>query len=174
MGKCAKYNVQVYYYGLQIIIGGINKFLLLIIPGLLLNILPQLLLTTISFALLRIWTGGLHLDSYPKCFYVSLLSFTIMGLFAKYIHLNTLSIIIIFSIVLIEILLYCPIEHVNRPFKNNQKLKFKIISLIVLLILFITNITISITTNNTIINNSIVYGVLLVGIIVTPFINKLK
>jgi len=90
MGKCAKYNIQVYYYGWQIIIGGINKFLLLIIPGLLLNILPQLLLVTFSFASLRIWTGGLHFDSYPKCSYVSLLSFTLMALLSKYIILNQL------------------------------------------------------------------------------------
>ncbi|KKQ79631.1 MAG: hypothetical protein UT03_C0046G0003, partial [Candidatus Moranbacteria bacterium GW2011_GWD2_38_7] len=49
-----------YYYGCQIIYGGINKGLLLILLGILLNILPQLLLTTLSFVSLRIWTGGLH------------------------------------------------------------------------------------------------------------------
>ena len=170
MGKCAKYNIQVYYYGFQIIIGGINKFLILIIPGLLLNILPQLLLTTISFASLRIWTGGLHLDSYTKCTYISLLSFTITALLSKYIILNQFISMLIFLSVLFLILIYAPIEHKNKPIKENKKLRFKIIALFVLSTLTIINMF----TNNTIISNSIIYGVLLVGLISTPFANKLK
>ena len=170
MGKCAKYNIQVYYYGFQIIIGGINKFILLIIPGLLLNILPQLLLTTISFVSLRIWTGGLHLDSYTKCTYISLLSFTITALLAKYIILNQFITMSIFLIVLFLILIYAPVEHKNKPIKENKKIKFKIIALFVLITLFIINIS----TNNIIINNSIIYALLLVSIISTPFANKLK
>jgi len=170
MGKCAKYNIQVYYYGFQIIIGGINKFLLLIIPGLLLNILPQLLLTTISFASLRVWTGGLHLDSYTKCSYISLLSFTLMALLAKYIILNQFITMLIFLSVLFLILIYAPIEHPNKPIKENKKIRFKIIALFVLTILVIINMF----THNIIISNSIVYGILLVGIIMLPIVNKLR
>ena len=170
MGKCAKYNIQVYYYGWQIIIGGINKFLLLIIPGLLLNILPQLLLVTFSFASLRIWTGGLHFDSYPKCSYVSLLSFTLMALLSKYIILNQLITALIFLIVFIIILLYAPIEHKNHPIKENKKLKFKIIAICVLIILLAINTH----KNNIIISNSIIYALILISMISTPFANKLK
>ena len=170
MGKCSKYNIQVYYYGLQIIIGGINKFLLLIIPGLLLNILPQLLLVTFSFASLRIWTGGLHYDSYTKCSYISLLSFTITALLAKYIILNQFISMLIFLSVLFLILIYAPIEHPNRPIKEKEKIKFKIIALFVLSTLTIIHMF----TNNIIISNSIVYGILLSGLISTPFVNKLK
>jgi len=170
MGKCAKYNIQVYYYGFQIIIGGINKFLILIIPGLLLNILPQLLITTFSFASLRIWTGGLHYDSYTKCSYISLLSFTITALLAKYIILNQFITMLIFLSVFILILIYAPVEHPNRPIKEKEKIRFKIIALFVLTILII----IYIFTNNVIICNSIIYGILLTGVISTPFANKLK
>jgi len=170
MGKCAKYNIQVYYYGFQIIIGGINKFILLIIPGLLLNILPQLLLTTISFVSLRIWTGGLHYDSYTKCSYISLLSFTLMALLAKYIILNQFISMSIFLSVFLLILIYAPVEHLNRPIKEKEKIKFKIIALFVLTILTI----IYMFTNNTIVSNSIIYGILLTGVISTPFVNKLK
>ena len=170
MGKCTKYNIQVYYYGLQIIIGGINKFLLLIIPGLLLNILPQLLLTTISFASLRIFTGGLHYDSYTKCTYISLLSFTITALLSKYIYINQFITMLIFLSVLFLILIYAPIEHPNKPIKENKKIRFKIIALFVLTILVIINLF----TYNIIVSNSIIYGILLVGLISTPIINKLK
>jgi len=170
MGKCAKYNIQVYYYGFQIIIGGINKFILLIIPGLLLNILPQLLITTLSFVSLRIWTGGLHLDSYTKCSYISLLSFTITALLSKYIYINQFITMSIFLIVLFLILIYAPIEHPNRPIKEKEKIKYKLIALFVLSTLTI----IYMFTNNVIICNSIIYGILLSGIIMLPIINKLR
>jgi len=170
MGKCAKYNIQVYYYGFQIIIGGINKFILLIISGLLLNILPQLLLVTISFVSLRIWTGGLHFDSYPKCSYISLLSFTITALLAKYIILNQFISMLIFLSVLFLILIYAPVEHPNKPIKEKEKIKYKLIALFVLSTLTI----IYMFTNNVIICNSIIYGILLSGIIMLPIINKLR
>jgi len=169
--KLKPYKLKyVYYYGCQIIIGGINKFLLLITLGILLNILPYLILTTISFVSLRIWSGGLHFDSYSKCAYISLLSFTIMALLAKYIYISTIPTILIFLIVLILILLYAPVEHPNRPIKNNEKVKFKLISIFSLLILLLVILCV----NNIIICNSIVFGVLLAGIIMLPIINKLK
>jgi len=170
MGKCIKYNRYTYYYGFQIIIGGINKFILLITLGLLLNILPQLILVTLSFASIRIFAGGLHYDSYPKCSYVSLLSFTITALLAKYIILNQFISMLIFLSVYFIILIYAPIEHKNKPIKENKKIRFKIIALFVLTILVIINSF----TYNVIISNSIIYGILLVGLISTPFVNKLK
>jgi len=164
------YNRYTYYYGLQIIIGGINKFLLLIIPGLLFNILPQLLLTTLSFVSLRIWTGGLHYNSYTKCSYISLLSFTLTALLSKYIILNQFITMSIFLSVFILILIYAPVEHPNRPIKEKEKIKYKLIALFVLSTLTI----IYMFTNNVIICNSIIYGILLAGIIMLPIINKLR
>ena len=159
-----------YYYGFQVIYGAINKFLLLILLGLLLNILPQLLLVTLSFVSLRIWIGGLHFDNYAKCAYFSLTMFIIMAFLAKYIYLNQIASIIIFIYVFIVILLYAPVEHPNRPLKENDTIKFKAISCCILVILFIVNIFI----NNTLINNSILYGILLSGLIALPIINKCK
>jgi len=164
------YNRYTYHYGFQILYGGLNKFLLLITLGILLNILPQLLLTTISFASLRFWTGGLHYDSYAKCSYISLLSFTLIALLSKYIILNQFISMLIFLSVYFLILIYAPIEHPNKLIKENKKLRFKIIALFMLTILTIIYMFI----NNTIISNSIVYGILLVGLISTPFANKLK
>ena len=170
MGKCAKYNIQVYYYGFQIIIGAINKGILLILLGLLFEILPQLILVTISFAVLRIWIGGLHFNSYSKCSFASLISFLIIGLLDKYIYFNEIINIIIFIFALIIIIFYAPVEHKNRLLKSKDKIKFKLIALFILIVLFIIHILI----NNVIISNSIVYGVLLSGIIAIPIISKIE
>jgi len=96
--------------------------------------------------------------------------FIIMAFLAKYIYLNQIASIIIFIYVFIVILLYAPVEHPNRPLKENDTIKFKAISCCILVILFIVNIFI----NNTLINNSILYGILLSGLIALPIINKCK
>jgi len=158
-----------YYYGFQIIYGAINKFILLVTLGFLFNILPQILLVTISFVSLRVWSGGLHFNSYTKCAYISLLSFTIVGLLAKYIYLNQIITAIIFLLIYLIIFKWVPVEHPNRPLTNNEKLKFKTIALLILTILYIINLL----TDNIIIKNSIVYGVILSGIITIPIISNL-
>ena len=159
-----------YYYGFQVIYGTINGFLLLILLGLLFNILPQLLIVTLSFIILRVFAGGLHFDSYTKCAYFSLLTFLIIGLLAKYIYMPITITIVIFLIIFVLFLLYAPVENKNRPLKGSDKIKFKLISILLLAILFFIHLFI----NNIVISNSIVYGVLLSGIITLPIINKLK
>lgn len=159
-----------YYYGFQIIYGAINKGLLLILLGLSLGILPQLLIATLSFSMVRVWAGGLHFDSYTKCAYVSLLSFSVVGLLSKYIHLNITTITLIFLFALFIFLMYAPIEHPNRPIKENERMKFKIIAISILIILFVVTLNI----NNFTISNSIPYGILLSGLIATPIFSKIK
>jgi accessory gene regulator protein AgrB len=67
-------------------------------------------------------------------------------------------------------LLYAPVEHPNRPLKDNEKVKFKRIGLCVLALLLLINMSI----NNTMIINCVTYGVLLAGVIATPLISKIK
>jgi len=159
-----------YYYGIQYILGTINEFLLIFIVGLLFNILPQILISTLSFILLRILSGGLHFDNYKICAYFSLLIFTIIGLLAKYIILSQTIIAVIFFFVFIIFFIYAPIPLPSRKMNENKKLIFKIIAINLLTGLYLTTNL----TNNIIITNSITYGILLAGIITLPFINKLK
>ena len=159
-----------YYYGFQFIYGAFTKFILLILLGLIFNILPQILLVMFSFVSLRIWIGGLHFDSYVKCAYISLLTFIIVALSAKYIYLNQFVSMVIFLFIFSIILKYAPVEHPNRPLKNNDKIKFKLIALIALIVLFLVNIF----SDNIVIKNSVPYGALLSGIISLPFISKIK
>lgn len=159
-----------YYYGFQVIYGAINKGLLLFLVGLLFNILPELLLTTLTFSSLRVFAGGLHFDLYTKCAYISLLTFAITGLLAKYIYISTSITLTIFAFVFTIFLLYAPVEHKNRPLKEEEKIKFKLIAIIILVALLIANILV----DNKLIDNSITYGVLLSGIIASPLVNKIK
>jgi len=148
-----------YYYGFQAVYGTINKIILLSLLGLMLNIFPQVMIVALSFAMLRIWSGGLHFNNYTLCAYASLISLVVMGLLAKYIMINP---ILIFVIVLVMFVFYAPAEHPNRPLSHKEKTWFKIIAIIILFILFGVQLCIS----DSLVSNSIAYGVLLAGIIV--------
>jgi len=148
-----------YYYGFQAVYGTINKIILLSLLGLMLNIFPQVMIVALSFAMLRIWSGGLHFNSYTLCAYTTLISLVMMGLLAKYVVVNH---ILVFAIVLIIFLLYAPAEHPNRLLSHKEKVWFKIIAIMVLFILF----GVQLCVDNSLVSNSITYGVLLAGIIV--------
>jgi accessory gene regulator B len=104
------YKKHAMYSGFQFIYGLLNKGLLLIVTGLLLGILPQLLLTTLFFSLLKVFAGGLHFDSYVKCTYFSLLMFSIVAYLSKYIYINTPLTIIIFASVFVLFILVAPVD----------------------------------------------------------------
>ncbi len=158
-----------YYYGFQILYGSINKGLLLLIIGLALHILPQILVATLSFMALRVFIGGLHFDSYTKCAWVSLASLTTLGLLSKYIPYNSLINLIVFLILFCIILVYAPVEHKNRPLKRNEKIKFKYIALAILFAIYFIQTLIG---DNSVVSNSIMYGVLLSGLIAMPIFKK--
>lgn len=163
-------NKYLYYYGFQIFYGAINKGLLLLIAGLIFGILSQILVATLAFISIRSFLGGLHFDSYIKCAWVSLASLLTIGLLAKYIPYNSLINLFVFMTLFCIALKYAPVEHKNRKLNNKQKIRFKYISLIVLCALY--SVQIFINDNN--INNCIMYGVLLSGIIALPVFRNIK
>jgi len=173
--KFKKYRKYKYYYGTEVILGKIFKLLPIILISLLFNMLMQMIVMILSFMALRIYIGGLHFDNYAICSYISILVFTITSLFAKYLLLNQTISIIIFMLVFILIILYAPVEHPNRPINENEKVKFKRISMFILCLLFIIAHCAHYTMNtNPTISNSITYGVMLAGLISTPILNKVR
>lgn len=159
-----------YYYGFQILYGAINKFLLLMLTGILFQALPQILIVALSFMVLRVYIGGLHFDSYTKCAYISLLCLVSMGLASKYIPYNGIMNLFVFSTVFIITIVRAPVEHKNRPLNNVQKIRFKYIALVLICIIYCLQLII----NDTNINNSIMYGVLLAGVIALPLFNNIE
>lgn len=157
-----------YYYGFQILYGAINKFTLLILAGILFHSLSQMLITTVSFISLRVWIGGLHFNSYTKCAYVSLLCLVTTGLFSKYIPFNSIANIVVFSTLFMIALIYAPIEHPNRVLQLSDKKRYKYTALVLICVVY----SIQWFINDANIKNSIMYGVLLAGIIALPMFNK--
>jgi accessory gene regulator B len=158
-----------YYYGFQILFGAINKLILLIGLSLLFGIFNTTVMAMLSFVVLRVFAGGLHFKSYTLCVYVSISSMILFGFLAQYIVFNNDIINMIFGLVFIMFLFNAPVENFNRPLKNNEKMRYKILTLVIVNILFITQYIVSVIW----IKTSILLGVILAAVIMFPFA-KLK
>ena len=124
-------NRRILYFGFQAIYGDIVKLIIIILISTALQSLLQVLTLTFSFAFLRRYAGGFHMDTEGKCIIATVCSFVIPGtLISKInIELNTVWIIIINAIIFINCLLllkkYAPKDCVNRPIEENEAIIFK-------------------------------------------------
>lgn len=137
-----------YYYGFQFIFGLINEVLLLLLVSFILGMTGTTMLTALVFSSIRVFAGGLHLKSYTKCAYFSLIVLLVAGILGKFILFSMVVNIIIFSAVLLSILKYA-IK------------KGKLISIIILLTWFVINLFAN--------SMAIILGVMITGIIVLPY-----
>lgn len=65
-------QIEIYAYGMEILLGSLIKITLLIVLAFLLHILPHTLLVLVAFAGFRIPGGGVHLHTYARCLTVGL------------------------------------------------------------------------------------------------------
>jgi accessory gene regulator B len=70
-------------YGLEIIIGGTVKSLLVIFLAYILGIFQTVLISVLSFVAFRHFGGGVHLSTYPRCLSIGLLLFLGLGKLAE-------------------------------------------------------------------------------------------
>ena len=75
---------HVYYYGFQIIIGGIVKFLMLMVVTMATGIFLSTFAALFFFGLLRVIAGGYHMGSYSRCTVVSSCMFMLSGFIVQY------------------------------------------------------------------------------------------
>ncbi len=165
---------RIYYYSMQIVIGGIAKAAFLLLASILLDTLVPTVVTVIFFASLRIIAGGYHMDTYGRCFITSMLIFLIAGVAVKYSYLlfDARNIIILIAITFLTaiyaIVKWIPQDTPNKPITNPKKIMlFKKLSVIHILawlavcLLLVRNNMITYTAAGCI-------GVLLAVFIVSP------
>lgn len=139
LDKNDDYPLEVYTYGMELILSSLIEFLLLLTIGSFLNKTIDTLVFVISFSLIRFFTGGYHAKTYLRCGVVTILTYlfviisTELLLLCDFKWLITICLIIfIFSFCII--CKYAPIENENKEIHNKKK--FKIISVTVFIIEF--------------------------------------
>lgn len=100
------------------------------------NTLLISIIFTFSFCLLRAYTGGYHSKSYAGCYAVTMINYILLliinsslGAYKAYVSL----VIMIASVFIIW--KFAPIKHVNNPFDENERDKYKNISRILISVL---------------------------------------
>ncbi|MDO8685851.1 MAG: accessory gene regulator B family protein [Clostridiales bacterium] len=134
---------RVYYYGFQIVFGGVFKFVILCLLTTLLGVFIPTITVLIFFASLRIIAGGYHFDKFNICLIISLLIFIVFGVFSQYTYpfwppwaLYLLS-GAVFFFGLNVLSRWAPADTQNKPITNPEdKKKFKKLSLIHICIWF--------------------------------------
>jgi len=165
---------RIYYYGFQVIIGAIVKFIILFILALVTDTLLPTFLMAIVFASLRAIAGGYHMDTFGKCLAVSISMFIVFSAVARYTYQYWQSYqIIIFAVItmllsLFAICKWAPSDNPNRPITDPKEIKkFKKLSVIYLGIWTILSFVL-ICTKLYMIFLSIAFGLILEIFSITP------
>lgn len=120
---------RVYYYGFQVVVGGLVKTSLMVSISFLLGCLLPTLALILVFGSLRMLAGGYHMDTLGKCTLISLAMFLTGGVTAQYTYMYwsfynvTLLAAISFVIALTIIYKWAPAENPNRPITRPEEIR---------------------------------------------------
>lgn len=117
-------DAEIYQYGLLRGLELILNIIVSILVSLILDMFWEGLFFFVFFVPLRSYAGGLHLKHYISCFFLSLITFTAALFVAKYYNIVSVSLVILFFILIVAILLLYPVENRNREVNEKENIYF--------------------------------------------------
>lgn len=142
---------EVYTYGFEIIISSLLILIGMVILGIIFRCLLKVIVFILFFCSLRVQAGGYHAKSHWKCFIYFLLS-CFLAILISHLLLDFDKNLIIIILVLIEsciiIITYAPVDTVNKPLGNSEKVAYKKKSMITVIVQSIIIIAMSIFLNS--------------------------
>lgn len=120
-------EIDVYRFGLELLIVTISKVMGLLIIGLAFGIISEIIFFTLFFSGLRIQTGGYHAKTPMKCF-LGTIGLLFMSIFlVKIIPIEYELYFILISIItsIVMVMYYAPVENENRPLSKKEKIIYK-------------------------------------------------
>jgi accessory gene regulator B len=115
-------DVDIYIYGLQMMISGIVKFIGFILIAWTLGWIPEALVFIITFSSIRVYAGGYHADTYIKCFLITatatfLSIFIVRTFFIDYMFPCTAILIILACSMIFK---YAPVDTPNKRIAGDE------------------------------------------------------
>ena len=114
-------------YGLICAFSDLTKLVAYFLIFYLLNLQQYFIISLIFFCSIRLFSGGYHADTFWGCFLMSFAIFLAIILLGKYIIINTIIIKILQIISITLIILFAPVDNINKLIKSierRKKLKF--------------------------------------------------
>ena len=157
-------------YGIEGLYLTLTKAVIIFTAAYFLGIFKELLLLLITFNIIRLFSFGMHASNSYICLIFSSTLFIGGTFLCKYITFNLNFLILIYILCLISIILFAPADTIKRPLINKKKrMRFKILSIIVVLTYFIASLFIE----NTLLVNCLAIGLIIESILILPITYKL-
>lgn len=139
-------DTDVYTYGFEIVISSLLILLGIISLGTIFHCLLKVIVFMVFFCSLRIQAGGYHAKTHLKCFsYFTLSCF--LAILVTQILLDYDKNYIVIILILIEsciiVVTYAPVDTINKPLSNSEKVNYKRNSVITVIIQSIIILTLS-------------------------------
>ena len=120
---------ETYEYGFEITIANMVNGIIVFLIGAGFQKIPETIIFYLAFVSLRFFCGGYHADSYSRCFLAfaltSALCLGASGWIARYESI-TFGLFFLAAVLLwLCIFKMAPLEHENRPFTYEEKLRFR-------------------------------------------------
>ncbi len=127
-----------YTYGIELILSDLLIFLMVISIALITNTFLISILFTFSFCFLRAYTGGYHSKSYAGCCVTAMVNYLLLLIFNFTLGEYRVYAGVVMMITSIPIVwIFSPIKHINHPFNEKEKVKYKKVSRILTIIISI-------------------------------------
>lgn len=125
-------NVEVYHYGLELILATIFKSIGLMVIAAITGLVVETIIFILFFSGLRLQAGGYHAKSIMGCF-IGMVSFTFISIsLVKLLPIhNQLNYILLSMIISIYLVFtYAPLENENKPSTKEQNIEYRFRSLV--------------------------------------------
>ena len=131
---------DIYVYGLELLISSLFSTTVVLLIGILSGCILQTIAFLITFILLRSFTGGFHANTYLLCSVVTFSTFTIVLLLSKFVSVPFYAYLILAVSGLGIITWVAPVENPNKVLTASKKLRCKITSIVLFVILIFVGI----------------------------------
>jgi accessory gene regulator B len=138
--KIDKDSYEIYQYGLQIALELLVTTSTCILISIYLHMPIECIVFFSFFIPLRSYAGGVHLEKFINCYFLSSITLTAVLLLTHYCNINSLLSIVIFFITVVLLIRVAPVGINKRNLDNDDVKCYRRKIVIILLIAFIFNI----------------------------------
>ncbi len=168
--ECDDLKMKKLKYGLEGIYNLIVKLTVVIIISLITKTIIETLLFILFYAGIRTFSFGWHAKSSLGCWITTITIYNIIPFLIANLNIPHLGGYIILSIAFISVLLWAPADTPKRPLiRKKPRLKAKIASSLIIIIYFL----IYFKSNNNLINNALLFSLIIQIIFINPLTYKL-
>lgn len=133
--KLDNYNQIKIKYGLEVMYYFVTKTFVILLLSYLFHFLKEAIIFNIFYIPLRSFAHGFHAKNNVQCWIITIATYFLLYLYIKYIVLNIISVILLFTISIISFLIWAPADTKNLPLiRKSNRTKLKKASLFILII----------------------------------------